>query len=106
MKQEPEVLDTTQSAVNKSMVEFQVQLGVFKNEPPVDVKAKLDKVAGLKKTVTPAGLTRYTVGSTSDFKAISATRDKMKAEGFTDCFIIAFFKGEQISVNEAIELSK
>jgi hypothetical protein len=33
-------------------------------------------------------------------------RDKLKAEGFPDCFIIAFFKGEQISVKEAIELSK
>lgn len=111
VKQEKTIVDTVKTPVivtpeNKTNVEFKIQLGVFKNEPPTEQKAKLDKVVGLQKTLTKAGLMRYTVGNTPDYKAITALRDKMRAEGFPDCFIIAFFNGEQISVNEAIELSK
>jgi hypothetical protein len=106
MKQEPQQPDSAQEAGTKSFVEFQVQLGVYKNAPSPEDQAKFEKVAGLKKTPTSSGLTRYTVGSTSDYKEITALKDKMKAEGFPECFIIAFYKGEQVSVPEAIELSR
>lgn len=106
MKQEPQEADTAQGAGTKSFVEFQVQLGAYKNAPSPEDQAKFEKVAGLKKTTTSTGLTRYTVGSTSDYKTITALKEQMKAQGFPECFIIAFYKGEQVSVPEAIELSK
>jgi cell division protein FtsN len=95
-----------QSAEVKSQIEFRVQLGVFKNAPPADVQEKLNKVAGLKTDISPAGLNRYTVGSTNDYAAIQAIKEQMRAQGFPDAFVIAFFKGQQISIPEALELLK
>ena len=108
IKSEPENLSdsTQQSADVKSQIEFRVQLGVFKDQPPQDVKDKLAKIQGVKQDMTTAGLNRYTVGSTNDFKSISAIKEQMKAAGFSDAFVIAFFKGNQITVPEALELVK
>ena len=108
IKQEKENLsDSTQQSANvKTLVEFRVQLGVFRNAVPTDVMANLNKIKGVQHDITAAGLTRYTVGSTNDFKAINALRDQAKAQGFPDAFVIAFFKGQQISVPEALELLK
>lgn len=94
------------SADVKSMVEFRVQLGVFKNEPPSEVKEKLNKVQGVKQDLTQSGLNRFTVGSTNDYAKINALRDQMKAQGFPDAFVIAYFKGQQITIPEALELLK
>ncbi|HEU4718738.1 MAG TPA: hypothetical protein VFU15_12930 [Bacteroidia bacterium] len=96
----------SQNAVDKNQVTYKVQLGVFKNDPPADFMQKINSIQGIDKAVTNAGLTRYTAGNTSDFKSISATRDDMKAKGFSDAFIIAFYKGEQITIQEALELQK
>ncbi len=108
VKQEKENLsDSTQQSANvKSLIEFKVQLGVFKNAVPTDVMASLNKISGVNHDLTTAGLTRYTNGSTNDYKAILALRDQMRAAGFPDAFVIAFFKGQQISVPEALELMK
>ncbi len=94
------------SADVKSLIEFRVQLGVFKNEPPPEEMARLQKIQGLKRDMTPTGLMRFTVGSTNDYKAIEALREQMKAQGFPDAFVIAFFKGTQTTVPEALELMK
>jgi cell division protein FtsN len=108
VKQEKENLsDSTQQSANvKQLVEFRVQLGVFKNDPPADFKEKLSKVQGSKQDMTASGLNRYTVGSTNDYNAILAIKDQMKAAGFGDAFVIAFFKGSQVTVPEALELLK
>ncbi|MEO5644216.1 MAG: SPOR domain-containing protein [Bacteroidia bacterium] len=108
IKQEKENLsDTTEQSANvKSLVEFKVQLGVFRNAVPTDVMANLNKIVGVQHDITPAGLTRYTNGNTNDYKAILTLKDQMKAQGFPDAFVIAFFKGQQISVPEALELLK
>jgi hypothetical protein len=108
VKQEKENLsDSTQQSANvKSLVEFRVQLGVFKNAVPTDVMNNLSKLTGVKQDLTAAGLTRYTVGSTNDYKAILALKEQMKTQGFPDAFVIAFFKGQQISLPEALELLK
>lgn len=108
IKQEKENLsDSTQQSANvKSLVTFKVQLGVFKNAVPTDVMANLNKIPGVQHDLTPAGLTRYTNGNTNDYKAILALKDQMKAQGFPDAFVIAFFKGQQITVPEALELLK
>lgn len=105
-KQEPQQPDSSSNSGTKNFVEFQVQLGAYKNNPSPEDQAKFDRVTGLKKSPTPQGLTRYTVGSTASYAEIVALKDKMRAQGFPECFIIAFYKGEQVSVTEAIELSK
>jgi len=90
----------------KNLVEYRVQLGVYKNEPSESDKQKLNGVQGIQRGTTPQGLIRYTVGSSSDFAQVNALKEQLRAAGFPDAFIIAFFKGESISVPEARELQK
>ncbi|MBI3509128.1 MAG: hypothetical protein HY064_00575 [Bacteroidetes bacterium] len=108
VKHEKENLsDSTQQSANvKNLIEFRVQLGVFKNTPPSDFTSKLSNVKDVKTDVTAAGLNRYTVGSTNDYQKIVAMKDQLKSMGFDDAFVIAYFKGQQVTVPEALELMK
>lgn len=108
VKAEPEDLNENKVGGTdvKSMVEYRVQLGVYKNEPSEADKQKLNSVQGVQRGTTSQGLIRYTVGSSSDFAKVNALKEQLRAAGFPDAFIIAFFKGEPISVPEARELQK
>jgi hypothetical protein len=102
-----EVSDSTaMNGANKSLVAFKVQVGVFKNEPPADKQEQFNKVKGLSKEQTSTGLTRYVVGSFNDYKSAEALKTELIKNGLSDAFVIAFFNGQYISIQEAIELSK
>ena len=99
--------NTEVNAVNKKLVVFKIQVGVFKNEPPADKAAKYAKIKNITKETTPTGLNRYTVGPFSDYAAAqSAKNDLIKNGGIEDAFILAFFNGEYITIQEALELLK
>lgn len=99
--------NTEINTVNKKLVTFKVQVGVFKAEPPADKLAKYEKVKGVSKEVTPTGLNRYTVGPFSDYASAQAAKDNLiKNIGIEDAFILAFFNGEYITIQEALELLK
>jgi hypothetical protein len=106
-KGEAEVSDSSAvNGANKSLVVFKVQVGVFKNEPPADKQEQYNKVKGLVKESTPTGLTRYVAGSFNDYKSAEALKAELIKSGLTDAFVIAFFNGQYISIQEAIELAK
>jgi len=103
----PEISDSTAvNGANKSLVAFKVQIGVFKNEPPSDKQEQFNKVKGLAKEITPSGLTRYVAGSFNDYKSAEALKAELIKNGLSDAFVIAFFNGQYISIQEAIELAK
>lgn len=95
------------NAVDKKLVTFKVQVGVFKSEPPADKLAKYEKMKNVSKEATPTGLTRYTVGPFNDYASAQAAKENMiKNIGIEDAFILAFFNGEYITIQEALELLK
>ncbi len=99
--------NTEVNAVNKKLVTFKVQVGVFKNEPPADKLAKYENVKGLSKETTPTGLNRYTVGPFADYASAQAAKENLiKNIAIEDAFILAFFNGEYITIQEALELLK
>ena len=99
--------NTEVNAVNKKLVTFKVQIGVFKNEPPAEKLAKFEKVKGVSKETTPTGLNRYTVGPFADYASAQSTKESLiKDIGIDDAFILAFFNGEYITIQEALELLK
>ncbi|MCW3070115.1 MAG: hypothetical protein JWO44_5 [Bacteroidetes bacterium] len=105
--EEPEVSDSSAvNGANKTLVIFKVQVGVFKNEPPADKQAQYSQLQGLTKEQTSAGLNRYVVGSFADYKSAEALKAELVKKGLGDAFVIAFFNGEYISIQEAIELAK
>lgn len=94
------------NAVSKSLVNFKVQIGVFKETPPEDFNTRLQSVSGVEKTTMPSGAIRYSVGNTNNYEEITNLKRSMRDKGFADAFVLAFFKGEPISVQEALELLK
>lgn len=106
--EEPEIPDNSAvNGANKTLVTFKVQIGVFKNEPPADKQEQYKKIKGVTRETTSAGLNRYTAGAFNDYKSAEALKAEiMRTTGITDAFVIAFFNGEYISIQEAIELAK
>jgi hypothetical protein len=102
-----EDLHKPMSTANKDLVVFKVQIGVFRNEPPADMQAKFNKMKDIQKQTTTTGLTRYSVGSFKDYNAAVKLKNEMKEKyGIDDAFVVAFFKDQYISLQEALELIK
>jgi N-acetylmuramoyl-L-alanine amidase len=49
------------------------------------------------------GICKYTCGDTTDYNEIIKTRNEVRKK-YKDAFVIAFYKGKKISVNEAREI--
>ena len=62
------------NAVDKKLVIFKVQVGVFKNEPPAEKQAKFEKIKGVSRESTGAGLNRYVVGSFNSYNEAMASK--------------------------------
>lgn len=95
------------SAIDKSLVYIRVQVGAFVSEPPADMMDKLNKVPGLEKRKKPSGVVQFMAGKFQNYEEAKKFREEIAQKyGIEDAFLIAFFKDEPISVQEAAELLK
>jgi hypothetical protein len=94
------------SSIDKSQITFKVQLGALRKVGNTDMDEKSKGIDGIEKQQTSSGMVRYTAGSFSDYSKADAYRQKLSDEGFMEAFVIALFKGEVISIQEAQELLK
>lgn len=98
---------TPTSAIDKNLVFFRIQIGAFINEPPADVMEKFSKVPGLEKRKKSSGVNQYLAGKFQNYEEAQKFKDEIsKKYGIADCFMVAFFKNEMITVQEAVELLK
>ena len=77
---------------------FKVQIGAFRNPIPQD----------LFKGFTPVmaedagnGITRYTAGLFTSFNVANEAKNSIREIGYPDAFVVAFFNGKRININEA-----
>jgi cell division septation protein DedD len=97
----------TFSTVDKSLVGFKIQIGALKRPGPSnDMEDRLKDVKGVDKQTTATGQIRYTYGNFKDQQSAEKARQELEDMGFPEAFIIATFKGEVISIQEAMELLK
>ncbi len=82
---------------------FKVQVGAFRNRIPQDLFKGFAPVTG---ETTPSGLTRYTAGFFKTFETADLAKDVIKGYGYEDAFVVAFFNGKRISINEARQIMK
>ncbi len=94
------------SSVDKSLVSFKVQLGVIRKAGSNDMDEKTKDLPGIEKQGTSSGLIRYTIGAFTDYSKADKYRQELADKGFVEAFVIAMFKGEVISIQEAQELLK
>jgi hypothetical protein len=95
------------SSVDKKLVLFKIQLGALKKpmfEKMTDEKFK--DLTDIEKQTTISGSIRYSSGNFNGYDAAEKFRKELEAKGFFDAFIIATFKNEIISIQEAMELLK
>lgn len=98
---------TPHSAIDKNLISFRVQVGAFVNEPPADILQKMNKVPGLETKKKRSGITQYIAGKFNNYEEAKKFRDEVAQKyGISDAFMIAFFKNEMITVQEAVELLK
>lgn len=94
------------SSIDKSLVSFKVQLGVIRKAGSPEMDEKIKDLEGVEKQGTSSGLIRYTAGTFSDYSKADKYRQELADKGFVEAFVIAVFKGEVISIQEAQELLK
>jgi hypothetical protein len=94
------------SSVDKSLVSFKVQLGALRKAGSNDMEEKTKDLQGVEKQGTGSGMIRYTAGSFSDYSKADKYRQELADKGLVEAFVIAVFKGEIISIQEAQELLK
>ena len=51
---------------------------------------------------TENGMTKYTIGETTDYNEILRLKSELQAT-FGDCFVVAFKEGQKMNVSEAIK---
>ncbi len=97
----------TFSSVDKSLINFKIQVGALKKPTAVaDMDDRLKGLEGVTKQTTATGQVRFTIGKYSGYDAAEKARKEMEDKGFPEAFIIATFKEEIISLQEAMELLK
>jgi len=95
------------SSVDKKLVVFKIQLGPLKRSTQlVSMDRRVSELESVEKQVTSSGSVRYTIGAFSNMTEAEAFRAILESKGFSDAFIIATFKGEIISMQEAADLLK
>ena len=99
--------DAVVNVINKDLIVFKVQVGIFREAPPVDKQNMFDQIDDIKAEVTNSGLTRYVTGTFTSYKEAEKYRYKIINKfGVIDPFVVAMFNNEYISVQEALELLK
>lgn len=98
----------TFNSIDKKLLSFKIQLGPLKKpsqEAAMDEKVK--DLTNIDKQTTATGNIRYTAGGEfSRLDTAEKLRKELEDKGYTDAFIIATFKNEIISIQEAMELLK
>jgi|GEM_PF-286387 len=100
--------DRTFNSIDKKLLVFKIQLGPLKKpSQEVLMDEKVKELAAIDKQTTTTGNIRYTAGGEfSRLDAAEKLRKDLEDKGYTDAFIIATFKSEIISIQEAMELMK
>jgi hypothetical protein len=95
------------SSIDKSLINFKIQIGSLVRPNKVgDMDEKVKPLGAVEKQTTATGQVRYTIGKYSGYNDAEKARKEMEDKGFPEAFIIATFKDEIISLQEAMELLK
>lgn len=99
-----EKLDESVSKKVEGDLVYRVQLGVFEKDVPFELLSKYLKVQGLDQTVDDRGYTTYYAGAFETYAEAKLAKEAILDLGIDGAFLIAFYKGDSISVSEALKL--
>jgi hypothetical protein len=82
---------------------YKVQLGVFGQNDRASIQ-EYSQIENVEKEVLENGLLRFSTGTYTNIQAAMIKMNDMKAKGYNDSYVIAFYNNEQISIKKAQEL--
>lgn len=82
---------------------FKVQIGAFKAPLPNNTFKGLSPVIG---QTTPSGYIRYMAGNFEKYESANAVKNDLRNLGYGDAFVVAYYNGQRINLNEATEKAK
>jgi hypothetical protein len=97
--------DKQVNEVNKELIKFRIQLGVFNGAVPANIFTKF-MIAGNVKAIRGEGVTRYINGDYKTLTEANLALTEMKNKGFTDAIIVGDFNNKIIPAEEAAKLSE
>jgi len=83
---------------------YKIQL--MASASPIELKPENFKGLDDVKKYEVNGLHKYTVGEVTDYKKAVSLQRTVREKAYPKAFIIAFYKGERISISKALEISK
>jgi hypothetical protein len=82
---------------------FKVQIGAFRNAIAQDLFKGIKPITA---ETTPQGMKRYTAGLFQKFSSANDAKKQVNGLGYRDAFVVAFYNGKRISMNEALTKAK
>lgn len=80
---------------------FRVQIGAFKTRLPDNSFRGLTPLNG---ETTNSGYIRYTAGNFNKVENANAVKNDLRRLGYKDAFVVVYYNGKRISLNEALEI--
>lgn len=82
---------------------FKVQIGAFKTPLPNNTFKGISPILAQR---TPSGYIRYMAGSFEKYVSANAVKNDLRSLGYSDAFVVAYYNGVRITLNEATEKAK
>ena len=96
----------TSQEKTSSGITFKVQIGLFKNEIPSNLKTIFSTLNGIEQAKNENGLMRYTSGSFSNYNDAKKYKEDLTIKGIKDAFVVAYKDNNIISMKAALQLIK
>ncbi|MCE3260409.1 MAG: WD40-like beta Propeller containing protein, partial [Bacteroidetes bacterium] len=80
---------------------IRVQIGAFKNRLPNNTFKGLSPVNA---ETAPNGYIRYTAGNFNKLENANAVKNDLRNLGYSDAFVVVFYNGKRIPLNEALAI--
>ena len=82
---------------------FKVQIGAFKQPLPNGTFKGLKPVIAQS---TPSGYIRYMAGNFEKYESANAIKNDLKNLGYNDAFVVAYFNGVRVNLNDGVEKAR
>lgn len=82
---------------------FKVQIGAFKSPLPNNTFKGLSPVIA---QTTPSGYIRYMAGNFDKYTSANAVKNDLRNLGYNDAFVVGYYDGKRINLNEAVDKAK
>ncbi len=110
VKTEPtttEPVKTTKEVVTRKEgnVNYNVQIGAFKNAIESDVLSKKFRISETIKSEMAEGFSKFMVGNFGEYKQARSHRENIKQKGCNSAFVVAYNGAKRITVQEALMIT-